>query len=71
MKALRAAAALALAAIGFLWGWRTALRQTAAPPDYGAYDQAQLSWAAEGIMERVSELQDELELIRSLQAAGR
>ncbi len=67
MKALRLAAVLALAAIGFFWGWRAGLAYAARQPDYGAYDPAQLSWAAEGIMERISELEDELDRVRELQ----
>ena len=41
------------------------------PPTGEAYwrtlDPAQLSWVAEGIMERISALQDELDAVRAIQ----
>lgn len=66
MKLRRLAAALLLAAIGFALGQRFGQVPAASPPDYSAYDRAQLSWAAEGIMERISELEDQLTQVRAI-----
>lgn len=37
-------------------------------PDYTTYTKDELSWVREGIMERISELEDELERVTELQA---
>lgn len=37
------------------------------PEDYTTYDPASLSWVQEGILERISELQDELAVVREIQ----
>ena len=60
------AAAVLLLLLGFIWGWRTGLASGARFMARGGYDRARLSWVAEGIMERISELRDELVQVRSL-----
>ena len=69
--AARLAAALLLAAMAYAWGLRTGY--TAPRPweltDYDAMAPAELSWVAEGIMERMSDLADDLATVQRLQAA--
>ena len=63
----RLVAAFLLAALCAVWGWRAGITYAARPPDYSRYEPAQLSWVAEGIMERISELEDELASVQRLQ----
>lgn len=56
----RVLAAVILAALCAFWGWRAGLAYTARPPHYSSYGPAQLTWVEEGIMERISKLEDEL-----------
>lgn len=65
--AVRVAAALALAVLGALWGWRAGQARAARPADYSGYDPAQLSWVQEGIQERIAALEQELETVREIQ----
>ena len=57
-------AALLLLVMGFWWGVRTG----AAPVrrDLSSYSKAQLTWAAEGILEQISELEDDLARVRAM-----
>ena len=68
--AARLAAALLLAAMAYAWGLRVGY---AAPrpweaTDYDAMTPAELSWVAEGIQERMSDLLDDLAAVQRLQA---
>ena len=58
------AAALLIAALLMTVTWR--LRQTDLTP-WEEMDKAQLSWVAEGIRERISELEDDLARVLELQ----
>ena len=50
----RLLAALLLAALCASWGYRAGMAYAARPPDYSAYNSAQMSWIIEGIWERAS-----------------
>ena len=50
----RVLAALLLAALAASWGWRSGLAYAARPPDYSAFNSAQMSWVIEGIWERAA-----------------
>lgn len=71
----RLAKVLAAAVLGALcasWGWRAGiaragLTRAARPADYSSYGPAQLTWVEEGILERISKLEDELARVRELQ----
>lgn len=60
-------AALTLAAMGFVWGMRSGLAWSVRDPYYRNCDPAQLTWVEEGILERISKLQDELARVRGMQ----
>lgn len=65
MKTRRLIAALLLAGLCFVVGLRAGY--AARRPDYENYGLAELSWVTEGIMERISELEDELKYVQLLQ----
>ncbi len=68
-RAAAVIAALAMMAIGFALGLRSGGGRAAEKPDYGACTPAELSWIAEG-MERISQMNDELERVRRLMEAA-
>lgn len=61
---MRIAAAMLMMVIGVCWGWRICAYRAAKTPDYSAYTADELSWVEEGILERISEMEDELERVR-------
>ena len=65
-RAAAVLAALAIMAIGFVLGLRSGGGRAVGKPDYGARTPAELSWIAEGIQERISQMNDELERVRRL-----
>lgn len=63
-----AGALLAAMLLGsYIWGSLNERNAARRRPDYTPYNADQLSWVAEGIMERISELEDFLEYVRALQ----
>lgn len=70
MRAAAVIAALAMMAIGFALGLRSGGGRAAEKPDYGACTPAELSWIAEGIQERISQMNDELKRVRRLMEAA-
>ena len=65
----RVLAVIVLSCIFFVLGYKAGYAEATAWPDYRDYDPAQLSWVAEGIQERMSDLQDELDYVREVQAS--
>ena len=66
-------AAAVLAVVCFVFGWCSGTINAATPVET-AYDQpwedmapSELSWVAEGTMERISELEDDLAYVQQLQ----
>ena len=68
-RAAQIAAALALAALGFMWGVRTGAASSGRPAPE-EYDPAELTWVAEGLMEEISELEDELARVQAMMEQG-
>lgn len=58
---------IGMAAAGYVLGLHAGREEHAGRADFSTYTPEELSWVAEGIMEEISELRDDLREIRGMQ----
>lgn len=74
VKAVRLAAVVMLVVVAFWFGRLSCADVsdwTPPEPDYTTYTKDELSWVQEGIQERISELEDELERVADIMGIER
>lgn len=62
-----AALLINMVAVGYVLGLRVGREEHTGRADFSTYTPEELSWVAEGIMEEISELRDDLREIRGMQ----